>query len=199
MANKRQAEADALLDLMNVPPGLRGRIAADIIESGWIVSIEEPPRREPPAGSMEMLVGYDPRARSAPRINLTALRGVNAFGLVASAIAAFVGADVGQPPLVAVGLVLAMISNLDVKNRLDHLTPREAAVLVVSNDLSNKPTRWSEWLNKTNKLLQQWHETPMTTEGLQKTVDLLAKRGCRVTDDEDGLIVRTLYIALRLG
>jgi len=47
---------------------------------------------------MEMLVGYDPTARRAPRLNLTALRGVNAFGFMASAIAAFVGANGGQPP-----------------------------------------------------------------------------------------------------
>ena len=199
MTYQQQHDAHALLERMNVSPELRERIAEDIVERGLIVPLEEPRRRQASAGSMEMLVGYDPTSNRAPRLNLTALRGVNAFGLMSSAIAAFVSANDGQSPLVAVGLVLGMLSTLDVKNRFDNLSPREAAVLVVSNDLNNEPAQWPEWLERTNKVLGQWQATPMTTEDMRKTVDLLEKRGCRVIDDEDGLIVRTLYIALRLG
>jgi hypothetical protein len=199
MADQRQADAGTLLERMNVPQDLRAQIAADVVENDWIVCIEEPRPSTPPAGSMGRLVGFDPTSTRAPRMNLTTLRGVNAFGLMASAIAAFVSASVGQSPLVAVGLVMAMLSTLDVKNRLDNLTPREAAMLVVSNDFNNEPAQWPDWLERTNKVLQQWQVAPMTTEDLRKTVDLLERRGCRVIDDEDGLVVRTLYIALRLG
>ncbi|WP_438392098.1 hypothetical protein [Caballeronia sp. DA-9] len=199
MADQQRHDADALLERMNVPRDLRGQITNDILKNRLIVPIEEPRRRDPPPGSMEMLVGYDPTARRAPRLNLTTLRGVNAFGLMSSAIAAFTGASLGEPPLGAVAAVLTLISNLDVKTRLDNLTPREAAVLVVSNDLNNEPVQWPDWLERSNTLLQQWQVTPMTTEDLRKTVALLERRGCRVIDDEDGLVVRTLYIALRLG
>lgn len=53
---------------------------------------------------MEMLADYDPTSYRAPRLNLTTLRGVNAFGLMSSAIAAFMSANAGQSPLVAVAL-----------------------------------------------------------------------------------------------
>ncbi len=199
MADQRLHDADALLDLMKVPPDVGARIVADIIENNLIVRIEDPQRRTPLPGGMGRLVGFDPTSNRAPRLNLTTLRGVNAFGLMASAIAAFVAADAGQPPLVAIGLVLAMVANLDVKSRLDHLTPREAAVLVVSDALNNEPASWPDWLERANKILRQWEVTPMVTEDLRKTVDLLEKRGCRVIDDDDRLTVRTLYIALRLS
>jgi hypothetical protein len=199
MTDQHQHDADALLERMNVPLDLRAAIAADILGHGLIVPLAEPRRRQPPDGFMEMLVGYDPTSYRAPRLNLTTLRGVNAFGLMSSAIAAFMSANAGQSPLVAVGLVMGMLSTLDVKNRFDNLGAREAAVLVVSNDLNNEPAQWPEWLERTNKVLRQWQTTPFSTEDLRKTVDLLEQRGCRVIDDEDGLIVRTLYIALRLG
>ena len=52
MADQRQHDADALLDLMKVPPDVRARIVADIIENNWIVRIEEQRPRTPPPGSM---------------------------------------------------------------------------------------------------------------------------------------------------
>src|SRR5471032_1623970 len=144
MTDQQQHDADALLELMNVPLDLRAGIAAGILEHGLIVPLAEERRRQPPDGFMKMLVGYDPTSYRAPRLNLTTMRGVNAFGLMSSAIAAFMSANAGQSPLAAVGLVIGMLATLDVKNRFDNLSAREAAVLVVSNDLNNEPAQWAE-------------------------------------------------------